>query len=412
MGPRDFFSTLLRLRPGPMRRPLTFSLSMVAMTAIAAPARADEPPSADLRGLYAPLHHDSGMTVESVRSPATGEVTAAARLSYAFRPVVLRDADAEIAARVLEHQFTGDFVASVGLFERLTLGLDLPLVLAQTGDEIAPGSDLARYIDAEPPPLTAIGDLAIRAKGTIVIPDTDELGLSRGFGLAIDERFTVPTGDERSFLAEGNVTSETRVYGELSHGPVLGSLRAGVKVRAEEGAYACDPDEPRDACTSRFGHELPLAFGLALRPQALGVDPDGIVTIWAETRGYLPLHPVQPFDAGAPAGWFASLAGRFAFGDLGLLAGVEVGLRDGVGNAPFRATLGLSVAPRAADQDKDGMADDEDKCPTFAEDRDGFEDSDGCPEMDNDGDGVPDGLDRCPAVPGPGGDAGDGCPPA
>lgn len=395
-----------------MRRLLSFAITTAATTAMAPLAKADEPPSADLRGTFAPLHHDAGVTTESVRSPGTGEMTAAARMSYAFRPVVLRDAQGEIASRIVEHQFTGDFVASVGLFERLTLGLDLPIVLAQTGDEIDPGSDLARFVDPEPAPLTALGDLGIRAKGTLVIPDTDETGLSRGFGLALDERFTVPTGDERSFLGEGGITSETRLYGELSHGPVLGSLRAGVKIRAEEGAYACDPDLPRDECKSRFGHELPLAFGLALRPQALGVDPDGIVTIWAETRGYLPLHPVQPFDAGAPAGWFASLAGRFALGDIGLLAGVEVGLRDGVGNAPFRATLGLSVAPRESDQDRDGMPDDEDKCPTFAEDRDGNEDSDGCPEMDNDGDGVPDALDKCPAVPGAGGDAGDGCPPA
>jgi OOP family OmpA-OmpF porin len=391
-----------------MRRLLPFALT----TAVAPAAFADEQPSADLRGTFAPLHHDAGITIESVRSPGTGETTAAVRISYAFRPVVLRGTDGEIAAKIVEHQFTGDFVASVGLFERLTLGLDLPVVLGQTGDEVTAGSDLARFIGTEPPPLTALGDLGIRLKGTIVQPDIDEVGLTRGFGLAADERFTVPTGDERSFIGEGGIASETRIYGELSHGPILGSLRAGVKLRAEPGAYACNPDEPLDACDSRFGHELPLAFGLALRPQGLGVDPDGIVTIYAETRGYLPIHPVQPFEAGAPAGWFASLAGRFAFGDVALLAGVEVGLRDGVGNAPFRGTLGVSVAPRASDQDRDGQPDDDDKCPTFAEDRDGNEDSDGCPEMDDDGDGVPDALDRCPAIPGNGGDAGDGCPAA
>lgn len=40
------------------------------------------------------------------------------------------------------------------------------------------------------------------------------------------------------------------------------------------------------------------------------------------------------------------------------------------------------------DQDNDGIADDVDQCPTVAEDTDGFEDGDGCPEFDNDGDGV------------------------
>jgi hypothetical protein len=391
-----------------MRRLLPFALA----TTVAPSVFADEPPSADLRGTYAPLHHDAGTGMESVRSPATGETTAHARVSYAFRPIVLRGQNGEIAYAVVEHQFTGDFSVAVGLFERLTLGLDLPVVLGQVGDEVPIGSAASRFVGSEPPPLTALGDLGIRAKVTIVQPDIDEVGLSRGFGLALDDRFTVPTGDERSFIGEGGITNETRLIGELSHGPIWGSLRAGAKFRARAGKYACNPDLPEDQCESRFGHELPLGFGLALRPQALGVDPDGIVTIFAETRGYLPLDPIRPFEAGAPAGWFASAAGRFAFGDVALLAGVEVGLRDGVGNAPFRATLGVSVAPREADSDRDGFADDEDKCPTYAEDRDSFEDGDGCPEMDNDGDGVPDAIDSCPAIPGKGGDDGNGCPDA
>jgi outer membrane protein OmpA-like peptidoglycan-associated protein len=48
-----------------------------------------------------------------------------------------------------------------------------------------------------------------------------------------------------------------------------------------------------------------------------------------------------------------------------------------------------------ADKDADGRDDAEDKCPDEAEDLDKFEDEDGCPEPDNDKDGVPDTLDRC-----------------
>jgi outer membrane protein OmpA-like peptidoglycan-associated protein len=51
------------------------------------------------------------------------------------------------------------------------------------------------------------------------------------------------------------------------------------------------------------------------------------------------------------------------------------------------------------DNDSDGIADTEDKCPNDAEDKDGFEDSDGCPEPDNDKDGIPDTMDRCPDQP-------------
>ncbi len=48
------------------------------------------------------------------------------------------------------------------------------------------------------------------------------------------------------------------------------------------------------------------------------------------------------------------------------------------------------------DTDNDGILDDKDKCPKKAEDMDNFEDEDGCPELDNDGDGVPDDRDGCP----------------
>jgi outer membrane protein OmpA-like peptidoglycan-associated protein len=48
------------------------------------------------------------------------------------------------------------------------------------------------------------------------------------------------------------------------------------------------------------------------------------------------------------------------------------------------------------DNDSDGIADGADACPREAEDMDGFEDGDGCPERDNDGDGVPDVDDACP----------------
>ena len=57
--------------------------------------------------------------------------------------------------------------------------------------------------------------------------------------------------------------------------------------------------------------------------------------------------------------------------------------------------------PKPSDRDGDGILDDVDKCPDDPEDKDGFEDEDGCPDFDNDQDGVPDIEDKCPNVPGP-----------
>jgi outer membrane protein OmpA-like peptidoglycan-associated protein len=54
--------------------------------------------------------------------------------------------------------------------------------------------------------------------------------------------------------------------------------------------------------------------------------------------------------------------------------------------------------PLVSDRDNDGIDDSDDKCPEEAEDVDGFEDLDGCPDNDNDGDGIADADDQCPMV--------------
>jgi outer membrane protein OmpA-like peptidoglycan-associated protein/opacity protein-like surface antigen len=48
------------------------------------------------------------------------------------------------------------------------------------------------------------------------------------------------------------------------------------------------------------------------------------------------------------------------------------------------------------DTDGDGVLNKNDKCPKVAEDLDGFQDADGCPDLDNDGDGIPDAKDGAP----------------
>jgi outer membrane protein OmpA-like peptidoglycan-associated protein len=50
------------------------------------------------------------------------------------------------------------------------------------------------------------------------------------------------------------------------------------------------------------------------------------------------------------------------------------------------------------DNDQDSVLDPVDHCPREAEDRDSVEDEDGCPDLDNDKDGVPDTDDMCPLV--------------
>ncbi len=67
---------------------------------------------------------------------------------------------------------------------------------------------------------------------------------------------------------------------------------------------------------------------------------------------------------------------------------------------------------RPGDADGDGVPDKDDLCPNEPEDRDGFEDADGCPDPDNDKDRIPDLSDKCPNEPETynGTDDDDGCP--
>lgn len=61
-----------------------------------------------------------------------------------------------------------------------------------------------------------------------------------------------------------------------------------------------------------------------------------------------------------------------------------------------RATVGQPWP--TGDRDGDGLRDGADRCPANAEDRDDFEDTDGCPDLDNDRDGLADTADRCPFI--------------
>ena len=87
---------------------------------------------------------------------------------------------------------------------------------------------------------------------------------------------------------------------------------------------------------------------------------------------------------------------------------ILVGLYKTFSSAPPR-----SAKPAApVDGDGDGITDDRDRCAGKAEDVDGFEDADGCPDPDDDGDGFPDASDACPRQPETknGVDDTDGCP--
>jgi hypothetical protein len=145
-----------------------------------------------------------------------------------------------------------------------------------------------------------------------------------------------------------------------------------------------------------------------MRPGILGLDGDNRQLWELAVHGSLPAGPAGPFGTGDPGSsklspMMLALSDRVAIGkerDLSLIAGVDIGLTSAYGVPTLRGVVALSWAPREHDQDHDGVSDDVDQCPEIAEDRDGFEDNDGCPEIDDDDDGIVDSEDKCPRVAG------------
>jgi outer membrane protein OmpA-like peptidoglycan-associated protein len=81
-------------------------------------------------------------------------------------------------------------------------------------------------------------------------------------------------------------------------------------------------------------------------------------------------------------------------------------------NPPPKSATAATTTTANLDADADGLLDVDDKCPKDAEDKDGFEDDDGCPDPDNDKDAILDVADKCPNEPENynGYDDDDGCP--
>jgi OOP family OmpA-OmpF porin len=340
--------------------------------------RADPLPSVDLRGFQPPTAPDGSLYLEPTRTPGPWQWNTAGWLSWSYRPVVLRDMNGDRIASIVDHQMSFDFTASTGIGRLGAIGVDLPAVVYQTGDST---TRTAGVLGESSLPAQALGDLAVTGKACLL-----PYGDMGGFGLAALARVGVPTGDRTSFLGEGSLTSELRLSAELRMIAVAAQGTAGFKLRTEQRTFA----------GKTWGNEIPWGLGLSVFPKAFGIDPAAHWTWTLETHGALPAGPSAPLTDASLSPAVVGASARYAMGDVSLLLGVEGPLDGAVGVPLVRAIGAVAWAPRAHDMDNDGVPDDVDECPELAEDRDGHEDHDGCPDFDDDDDGVPDKQDRCP----------------
>lgn len=334
-------------------------------------------PSLDFRRLELSTDPSAGLYLEPPATPGHLAWNVGVWGSYAYRLIELEDEAGRVVAVPVAHQISVDYLAAVGLTRHLAFGIVLPTVVYQSGDD-------ARQLvsQAQALPASALGDLRLTLKATLV--PSGDLG---GFSLAALGRASLPTGDETSYASEGSASGELRLLGEFSLIAVVLRATTGVRMRGAEQKFA----------GLDVQHELPWGMGLVFRPQILGIDRSGRWAWSVEARGAVSLAP--GFAERRESLALLGPSARYAIGDFTLNLGAEFSLTDTAGAPAVRGLFGIGYAPRFPDLDQDGILDEQDECVELAEDVDGFEDSDGCPDFDNDQDGVPDEHDQCPAHP-------------
>ena len=376
------------------RSRVAFRLAAFAMTlSTAKVASAQAPlPSFDARTFRPSADPSSSLVYEPVNTPGAWQWNVGASLAYSHRSVVLsRERDTGYVP--VQNQLGLDLVGGLGLGSRGFFGLGMPLVLAQEGSSSLPAS----VSTTSRVPTSALGDLTMFGKASI-IENRDG-----GFGLAALANLTLPTGNREAFVGEGSATALARLLASYSFilAEVSGSL--GYKVRTERRTW---PEERLGGST--FGDEIPYTISLTVRPTIFKLDTSGRQRFELSLHGAIPAGPVAPFGAGdarstplSPA--MLAISDRVDIGrsrDVYFVGGVDIGLTDAIGVPSFRGIVQLGWSPRSHDEDQDKVPDDVDQCRQIPEDRDGFEDEDGCPEIDDDDDGIVDKEDACPRVAG------------
>ncbi len=281
--------------------------------------------------------------------------------------LVFEDDEERIHQRILDYVVKGEIWASIGLFDYVDISLVMPVILAQEAGDIQEDNPNAPIFGTG---LSSFTTADLRIVPKLKILDSRDFS---GFGLAFLLPISLPTGDTDAYASEGNVRIEPRLA--LDYTTDGGFVVAANVAFQPRGTRQVLNFENTDAFKFGLGLEIPLVEDLALIGSffgtvAVGADADASRTTPMEVLGGVQW-------------WFA----KDWIGNIG----AGSGLTDGVGSPDFRAFLSIGYTPRQPrenDADKDGILDDVDQCPLEPEDKDGFEDEDGCPDVDNDKDGV------------------------
>ena len=373
-----------------------------------------------------------------------------ASLNYAHQPLNFYDPREDtFVYHIVERQVSLDLMGAVSLFDRLEVGLVLPLTV--TGSQPA-GAVSEQFADGVG--TTGLGDLRVVPK----------LALLRGkLNLAVVAPFTLPTGGGDHFVGADGLTFQPRLAGEWATPSLRLLANVGVNLRKAQDLRNLHVG---NELAFGVGAEVPLTQALSAQATlagAVGLQQSDKEEFPLELLGAVKYRFAQGFAAHVGAGPGLSRGyGTPAFRVLAGLAYTPGGTpAPGIAARPPTCALGpedfdgfqddddcldpdddndgipdvndtcptepetvngyrdddgcpdtvpeakpasegtpppaaLALPSASIDTDGDGIPDAEDRCPTAAEDKDGFEDEDGCPDPDNDRDGIPDTEDKCP----------------
>jgi large repetitive protein len=328
-------------------------------------------------------HTGDYMSTESSLVPGHMQWNAGVWLHYGQNPFVYKDNTNNITRshQLIQNQLAVDLVGSLAIYDWVDIGLAVPIFLVNKGETAGFAQP------ASPIPGFAFGDIRLSPKVRIV----SRRGQSahNGFGLSISLGANLPTGDPNGFVSDGFAFEPTLIM-DYATGPVEFAVNVGGRIREEAcHVFLCVGNQITYRAATRWDIMPEFRVSGELYG-ASGLDQNSTYM-----EGVVAASLLLPSD-----GWAFTLGGGS-------------GLLPGYGDTKFRLFAAINYAPaKNIDRDGDGVVDDEDQCPLKPEDKDGFKDDDGCPELDNDDDGIEDNVDKCPNDKEDldGNRDGDGCP--
>lgn len=214
---------------------------------------------------------------------------------------------------IVDRIATTNFIASVGIADFMTLGVDLPAHLYARE---------ANFDTLAPFTTTTVGDIRMAMKFRLM----EENNRRPGISLLVTNTF--PTGNERKFLG----TSHMVPGAEL----IVGKDFKHVSVAANMGALF---PQQKDVLGINFDDQI--LYGAAVKVPLGFWDP--LFSILGEIRGYFEPNKVQTLTA--PVEFTAGIQKEFRNG-LIVNAGAGGGWNNAIGNPKFRGIISLGYAPR------------------------------------------------------------------